>query len=207
METFSNYYKALMTQTDEERRLIDEISKENERFESTPEYIEHWNKIQELWKQEHEAFEKKMASAKEIRPRRNTTNTNEKPQKPKKVEHSKELEEAIKMVEALSESDKRNLYFLTMKEEIPKDKEHMLPDEDINELHTILVQTVIDFIKEKGWEDKVVAFGFGAVGLMESSKFGEWTPATDSSLSIEGLRSEDFKGKKIPYRVKIGESF
>jgi len=57
--------------------------------------------------------------------------------------------------------------------------------QDIKELLEILVQTTIDFIKERGLKD-LDAVGFSADSLQESSKYSEWTPATDASIRVYG---------------------
>ena len=40
-----------------------------------------------------------------------------------------------------------------------------------------------------------------ADSLQESAEFGMWGPATDSSLTLEALKKDEY-----PYRVEIGHS-
>ena len=59
-------------------------------------------------------------------------------------------------------------------------------DELAKELQERLVQTCLDFIREKG--DKYIwRVEFSADELQESAKEGKWMPCTDSSLVLEGL--------------------
>lgn len=83
--------------------------------------------------------------------------------------------------------------------------------EDIRELHNLLVQTCINFIREKELYD-INEVSFGVDGLEEGAEYGEWTPGVDSSISVIGLQEEDSwtdsKGNKHPMRVRriIGEN-
>jgi hypothetical protein len=69
----------------------------------------------------------------------------------------------------------------------------------------LLVQTCINFIKERNLTE-IYEVSFGVDGLENDAiEFGEWTPGIDSSLSVIGLQKEDdddFRVRKI-----IGESF
>ena len=85
--------------------------------------------------------------------------------------------------------------------------------EDINKLHKLLVQTVIDYIREHNLTD-IWEVDFSVDGLEgDAIEYGEWTPGMDSALSIIGLQEDgdsftDMNGNKIPFRVRkiIGES-
>jgi hypothetical protein len=59
--------------------------------------------------------------------------------------------------------------------------------DDIKELQKKLVQTCIDFIKEKNLTD-IDAVRFNVDGLEDSIQFGEWTPGMDSYIGVEGLQ-------------------
>lgn len=76
---------------------------------------------------------------------------------------------------------------------------------DIKDLHELLVQTCINFIKERNLTE-IYEIKFGVDGLENDAiEFGEWTPGMDSSLSVVGLQKEDdddFRVRKI-----IGESY
>ena len=64
-------------------------------------------------------------------------------------------------------------------------------EEHIEELQKILVQTCIDYINKHGLTD-IWGVYFQADNLSTSAKFGEWTPATDSSISVEGIGTHKF---------------
>lgn len=62
----------------------------------------------------------------------------------------------------------------------------------INELHHILMQTCLDYIKKHNLTD-IDEVDFVADGLSASVDEGVWTPCTDSSLTIFGLQSQKDK--------------
>lgn len=75
------------------------------------------------------------------------------------------------------------------KEDIPYSKE-VMTSEQINELHHLIVQTAINFCKEKNFND-VEEIHFGVDCLKNSIEFGEWTPCTDSYLSVYGYENNE----------------
>ena len=84
--------------------------------------------------------------------------------------------------------------------------------EDIKNLHKVLVQTVIDYIREHNLSD-VWEVGFSVDGLDSGFELGEWTPKIDSHLSVVGLQEDgtswtDIKGNNFSFKVRrlIGES-
>ena len=80
----------------------------------------------------------------------------------------------------------------------------------IKELQERLVQTCIDFVKEKNLTD-IDAVRFNVDGLTNNAiEYGEWTPAMDSYIGVEGLQDELMEGKsgkmhKFKKRAFIGE--
>ena len=76
--------------------------------------------------------------------------------------------------------------------------------DDACELQKRMVQLCIDFINERNLTD-IDEVNFGADGLQSSAKFGEWSPSTDSSLSLVGIQEEE--GIRFPVRKLITESF
>ena len=83
--------------------------------------------------------------------------------------------------------------------ENPKTKQ-----EHINELHRILVQTCLNYMKEHELTD-IDEISFNVNGLSSSYEYNEWTPGTDSCLTIIGLQ-EDSESDKFIVRKIIGES-
>ena len=79
-----------------------------------------------------------------------------------------------------------------IKEDLGFEKpEEKTKTEHIKELQEILVQTCIDYINKHGLTD-IWEVDFQADNLSASAKFGEWTPATDSSISVVGIRTHKF---------------
>ena len=77
------------------------------------------------------------------------------------------------------------------------------------ELQVRLVQTCVDFIKEKNLTD-IDAVRFNVDGLGDSINFCEWTSGMDSYIGVEGLQEESYtrkSGKPYTFMVRkfIGE--
>ena len=75
---------------------------------------------------------------------------------------------------------------------------------DIRDLQERLVQTCIDFIRERNLTD-IYEVGFSADGLEGNAlEFGEWVPGIDSYISVAGLQ----KDENVNWRVRklIGEN-
>ena len=87
-------------------------------------------------------------------------------------------------------------------DDLPKYKNQITTANDIKELQQRLVQTCIDFVKEKNLTD-IDAVRFSVDGLEGNAiEFGEWTPCMDSYIGVEGLQEED---KDYRVRKEIGE--
>ena len=57
--------------------------------------------------------------------------------------------------------------------------------EDLSDLQNELMSTAIRFCRERNLTD-IDILSFGADGIQDSIGYGEWTPATDSSLVAHG---------------------
>lgn len=71
--------------------------------------------------------------------------------------------------------------------DLPKYENSKVTHEQTVELHKLLVQTVIDFLKKENI-DEVWEVQFSADGLTDSVKHGEWTPSTDSYIGLIGTQ-------------------
>lgn len=94
-------------------------------------------------------------------------------------------------------------------DDLPKYEIPVTTTKDIKELQQRLVQTCIDFIKERDLFD-IYAVRFNVDGLRDSIEFGEWTPGMDSYIGVEGLQDELFEYKpgrmrRLKVRSLIGE--
>jgi hypothetical protein len=95
-------------------------------------------------------------------------------------------------------------------DDLPKYIDPVTTTNDIKELQERLVQTCVDFVKEKNLTD-VDMVRFNVDGLTRNAiEFGEWVPAMDSYIGVEGLQEDTYIGKSgEPYtfwvRKFIGE--
>lgn len=64
--------------------------------------------------------------------------------------------------------------------------------EDLSDLQNELMSTAIRFCRERNLTD-IDILSFGADGIQDSVEYGEWTPATDSSLVAHGYENDKQK--------------
>lgn len=209
MSNLNEYYKAFTTRSEEEIAINKEINAENERFENIPEVIAHREKIKSLYNKENDIFKARIEAARSARKR--TLSGKPLPVEKKKVEKDPKVEELIEKINALSVGDKIYVGRSCFSEDIPKDEENTMSHDDVLELHEILVQTVLDYINEKGLKN-IWSVSFSADALQASADYGTWCPETDSFLKIEGLKNEKFtrpngEETEVSGRVVIGESY
>lgn len=80
-------------------------------------------------------------------------------------------------------------------DDLPKYINPVTTTEDIKELQVRLVQTCVDFIKERNLTD-IDMVRFNVDGMTGNAiEFGEWVPAMDSYIGVEGLRAETYVSK------------
>lgn len=103
--------------------------------------------------------------------------------------------------------EKLNAYVERLSKNTPLDNYNnpKTTKEHINELHHILVQTCLNYMKEHELTD-IDEISFNADGLSSSYEYNEWTPATDSSLTVVGLQEENNEDNYLVRKI-IGESF
>lgn len=90
--------------------------------------------------------------------------------------------------------------------DISEYKNPVTTQKHICELHNILVQTCVDYIKLHNLTD-IYEISFGVDGLEgDAIEFGEWTPGMDSNIYVGGLQLDD-DGDKYRVRKMIGESY
>lgn len=87
-------------------------------------------------------------------------------------------------------------------------KNPITTQENIDELHHLLVKTCLNYMREHNLTD-IDEIHFSANGLNSSYDYGEWTPGTDSSIDVIGLETEEWVGKsgmkyQTPVRARIG---
>ena len=64
--------------------------------------------------------------------------------------------------------------------------------EDLSDLQNELMSTAIRFCRERNLTD-IDRLSFGVDGIQDSVEYGEWTPATDSSLIALGYENDKQK--------------
>lgn len=96
-------------------------------------------------------------------------------------------------------------------DDLPNYETPVTQKNDIKELQERLVQTCIDFIKERNLTD-IDAVRFNVDGLTNDAiEYGEWTPSMDSYIGVEGLQDKLIESdrkdwmKNVKVRAFIGE--
>ena len=88
-------------------------------------------------------------------------------------------------------------------DDLPIYKNPITKIKDIKDLQQDLVDCVIKFIKRRKLKD-IYEVSFSVDGLEGNAiEFGEWTPAMDSYIHVNGLQEEDDKNYRV--RKEIGE--
>jgi hypothetical protein len=89
-------------------------------------------------------------------------------------------------------------------DDLPKYINPVTTTEDIKELQVRLVQTCVDFIKERNLTD-IDMVRFNVDGMTRNAiEFGEWVPAMDSYIGVEGLQEDTYTGKSgDPYTFRV----
>lgn len=222
----SELWDKMFKRTEKEEEILEKIHQEQNRFESTPEYIEHNKILDALYKEKDEAQFKRLTEAKKYRKERSrkkgividfSKETAEErfvrlaKAKLRKEERIASLPEMLKqtiiMYNSLSDDEKKVFCHEAVGYDDSKlnDMENkQITHEQTKQLQDILVQTCIDYINENGLKD-VDAVHFSADGLQESATHNEWTASTDSYLTLEGMEYDD--SVKFMVRKFIDKSF
>ena len=224
MEEKETLWEKMFKKTPKEEEIQSRIDAEYERFISSPEHLEHKQRLKALFDELHDAQSERLADAKEYREQRfprkaaDFRKETEEQSENRLAELRKKKEEriaslpenlrnAIALYNSLSDNEKK----VFGKEAIGYndfDLDNMvnkqITHEQTEELQDILVQTCIDFINENELRD-VDAVYFSADSLQESARCNEWTPSTDSFLTLEGMEYDE----KCDFHVRrlIDKSF
>lgn len=70
------------------------------------------------------------------------------------------------------------------------DNKTHISNEDYEELHEKLAQTIIDFFKEREIPENAWQFDFTFDDLKSSVKAGEWVPFSDSGITLWDINKE-----------------
>ena len=197
-----NWIDTYLEESEEEVKLREQINEENKKFDNSPEVVKHREDLRSLHKQLSDLHKKRREEARE---KRNTEHQERKPldeeaRKKLREDIAKKKEEefrkmplpyivAVLAYNKLTPELKRKFKFETFDNEIDTIPQHKNPkttEKDIADLQEILVNDVIDYMSKKGLQE-VDAVHFSVDGLKGSYEDGEWTPSTDSSITVEGL--------------------
>ena len=198
------YYEALFEETPKEKAINEEIDKEMESFENSPEYLAHkarinalLQKLKEVQKEHHDEVVKVYKKPERTNhvPTREIKERKEK----EKSEYPKELTEAIESFKRLDQKQ-QDLFFANIRglglSKYRNFKNPITTKENVKQLLEILVQTTIDYINENKLTD-IDTVSFSADGLQASAEAGKWVCFTDGSIRVYGLGSEEFEGKAV----------
>lgn len=204
----SDYFDEILHKSDAEKKIEEEIFNKMEEFENSEAHKQYRAELDVLFKKESALKAERWENAKKKRPER-------KPIKPKSKEEMEEwrkkameekearidalpdnLKNAIKAFESLSDEEKTVFAketFTYREPDLDNYSKPQITHEQTVDLHEVLVQTCIDYINDHNLKD-VDAVYFSADALQESSRFGEWTPSTDSFLTLEGYEKSEKDG-------------
>ena len=200
-------WEKMFKKTEKEEDIQSRIDAEFDRFENCPEHLEHKERLKALFAEMRQAQAERQEEGKRYRrekfPRKSVSVSQEEFEK-RRAENERKREEqinalpeplrsTIKTYENFSDEEKdvfERKTFRPFREELDKMNNVQITHEQTRQLHDILVQTCIDFINENGLKD-VDAVAFSADSLQESARWNEWTPATDSFLTLEGMEKDD----------------
>lgn len=204
----SEYFDEILHKSDAEKKIDEEIHNKMEEFENSEAHKQYRAELDVLFKKESALKAERWENAKKKRPERKPIKTKSKEEMDewrKKAREEKEarinelpenLKNAIKAFESLTDEEKtvfaKETYTYT-KPDLDDYSKRQITHEQTIDLHEVLVQTCIDYINEHGLKD-VDAVYFSADALQESSRFGEWTPSTDSFLTLEGMEKSKEDG-------------
>lgn len=212
-----DWLEELMHESKEEKAIQKEITEEQKTFEKSPEYKEHhkrWMSLhRKLKKVRDERMNRYRAKRKENAKEVHIMSSEERMEFRKRAKEEADrkfhempfaYQEAKLASDNLTDSMKEQLIrelrmSIKSVEDIPELANKKTTEKDLDELAHILVQTVIDFAKERNLQE-IDGVYFQADGLESSIKEGEWQPATDINMRVEGSEVVD----KWPERRIIG---
>lgn len=207
MKEKETLWEKMFKKTPKEEEIQSRIDAELERFDNSPEHLAHKERLKVLFAEMRQAQAERKEEGKRYRrekfPRKSISISEEDIEK-RRAESNKRYEETIealseplktsvKIYNSLSDSEKDvfdRTTFRCFRNELAPMKKTQITHEQTRQLHDILVQTCIDFINENNLKD-VDVVAFSADSLQESSRWNEWTPATDSFLTLEGDEYDD----------------
>ena len=202
---FMSYYEDLFAKTELEKELNEKITILEESFHESPEYKAYEEELSQLNGQL--IFERKRhireVKNKYVGKRTNRTVPRtmlaDTPVEEKEKSSIKEekINEILKLVDSLTKEE-RELYVrkYNRKYEYKPLDDYENPTttiQDIKDLQQVLIQSAIDFISDRNLTDiDEISFYFDSA--QDSVKANDWSPLSDSSISVVGLQEEKDTG-------------
>lgn len=208
------YYEDLFAKTELEKELEEKIALLEDFFYESPEYKAYNEEISQLNKEL--IFERKrhMREVKDkyAGKRRNKTVPRtflaDTPTEKKSSIKEDKINEILKLVDSLTKEE-RELYVrkYNRKYEFTSLDDYENPIttiQDIKDLQRVLIQSTIDFIGDRKLTDiDEISFYFDSA--QDSAEANDWSPLSDSSISVVGLQEE--KNSGMTARRLIGKYY
>jgi len=208
------YYEDLFAKTELEKELEEKIALLEDFFYESPEYKAYNEEISQLNKEL--IFERKrhMREVKDkyAGKRRNKTVPRtflaDTPTEKKSSIKEDKINEILKLVDSLTKEE-RELYVrkYNRKYEFTSLDDYENPIttiQDIKDLQRVLIQSTIDFIGNRKLTDiDEISFYFDSA--QDSAEANDWSPLSDSSISVVGLQEE--KNSGMTARRLIGKYY
>lgn len=208
------YYEDLFAKTELEKELEEKIALLEDFFYESPEYKAYNEEISQLNKEL--IFERKrhMREVKDkyAGKRRNKTVPRtflaDTPTEKKSSIKEDKINEILKLVDSLTKEEKE-LYVrkYNRKYEFTSLDDYENPIttiQDIKDLQRVLIQSTIDFIGDRKLTDiDEISFYFDSA--QDSAEANDWSPLSDSSISVVGLQEE--KNSGMTARRLIGKYY
>lgn len=204
-------FEEILDRSPKEIAILNEIENLHDVYEHSEGYINFKQKIDDLY--DALADERKSKATKIIqgvtrkRMSGNKQNIKHSDADKEKKNPSTEYLNCAEIFDRLSQHEKRLFFDAHCKikrSEIEKLPHPKMKQEDINELHDLLVGICIDYLASKGFDD-VDDISLSIDGLRGSIEAVEWIPETDSFLSVFGYGKND--NDDFPTKKLIGESY
>lgn len=202
----TNWLRILADKSEKEKELDALIDAENDKFESSRKYKDYRKKIKELYTELDKARNERLKQFRDQHPERRAIEktedlkdimTRREANKKRHEEWVASLPQNVKDAFAIYKEmtpEERKKFHKFIRIECPYEgldnyENPITTEDDIDLLQHILVQTTIEFIKERNLTD-IWSVGFGVDDLQSSVKYGEWHPASDSSIEVEGIQND-----------------
>lgn len=204
------FFNELLTEGAKELDIQAEIKAAREVFEHSEIVRQHNEKMHYLYDNLDKARKERTADVRKRYNKEITRNTVSEEKFKQFFERNKEnifqqfinlpsvMKDNIEYFNSLNKDERKKINkFIKKDNNLSSYENPLTTEEHADKLTHILIQTCIDFINTYGLTD-IDGISFNADGLKVSAKYGEWTPSTDASITIEGIQKEnDIETRKL----------